>query len=156
MVFSTYRLPAAGFQANQLILRGTAVSALRGAKRRCYPTTSMPIERAVPRTLLIAASIEAGAPLLVIGLHDAVERWLASHKLPAAPVALQGRGSAIVWTAPLPQGKSLAVVSARDADALSALVRPLPHYGRASYLVFEGSKAIERGVWPSRAQIRRF
>jgi aminopeptidase N len=40
------------------------------------------------------------------------------------------------------------VVSAKDAEALSALSRPLPHYGRQSWLVFEGSKAVDKGIWP--------
>jgi len=25
----------------------------------------------------------------------------------------------------------------------------LPHYGRQSYLVFDGARAVERGVWPA-------
>ena len=50
----------------------------------------------------------------------------------------------------------MAVVSARDAESLSALVRPLPHYGRRSYVVFDGAKAIEMGVWPARAQVWKF
>jgi hypothetical protein len=39
-------------------------------------------------------------------------------------------------------------ISARDLDALRSLQRPLPHYGRQSWLVFEGARAVERGVWP--------
>jgi hypothetical protein len=48
-------------------------------------------------------------------------------------------------------GSSLLVVSGRDRDALLALLRPLPHYGRQSFLIFEGATAIEQGVWPARA-----
>jgi aminopeptidase N len=47
-----------------------------------------------------------------------------------------------------PDGVPIAVVSARDAGALRALLRPLPHYGSQSWLVFEGSRALARGVWP--------
>jgi hypothetical protein len=47
----------------------------------------------------------------------------------------------------------MAVVSARDAESLAALVRPLPHYGRRSYVVFEGAKAIDMGVWPAQPQV---
>jgi hypothetical protein len=46
----------------------------------------------------------------------------------------------------------LAVVSARDVASLHALIRPLPHYGRQSYVIFDGAKAIRRGVWPTRVQ----
>ncbi len=44
------------------------------------------------------------------------------------------------------------MVSARDADSLAALARPLPHYGRQSYLAFDGAKVIERGVFPTETQ----
>jgi hypothetical protein len=93
-----------------------------------------------------------GVPLLAIGLNDDVERWLLSRGLPARPAALPA-GSAVAWTASLPQGRSIAVVSARDAESLAALVRPLPHYGRRSYVVFDGAKAIDVGVWPAKAQV---
>jgi hypothetical protein len=43
----------------------------------------------------------------------------------------------------------LAVVSAESEDALRALLRPLPHYGRQSYLIFEEARAVERGIWPA-------
>jgi aminopeptidase N len=93
-------------------------------------------------------------PLLVIGIGDEVDRWLRSRGLPARPDALT-KGSAVAWTASLSRGLSMAVVSARDAESLSALVRPLPHYGRKSYVVFDGAKAIESGVWPARPQVRK-
>jgi aminopeptidase N len=91
------------------------------------------------------------ASRLVIGTHDAVDRALADAGLPPRPDALRGRGSAQVWTAHTPSGRALAVISARDLPALQALARPLPHYGRQSWLVFEGARAVERGVWPGKA-----
>ena len=97
----------------------------------------------------------AGVPLLVIGLDENVERWLASQRLPKMPEMLRNRGSAVVWTAALPQGKSMAVVAARDAEALAALARALPHYGRRSYVIFDGGKAVASGVWPPRPQVWR-
>jgi hypothetical protein len=54
-----------------------------------------------------------------------------------------------VWTGRRPNGRTFAVVAAVDADALSALDRPLPHYGRTSYLAFDGAKALVKGVWPA-------
>ena len=90
----------------------------------------------------------AGDPLLVIGLHDEVEATLARLELPPRPTRVQStRGSAQVWTVEH-AGAPVAVVSARDAQALQALMRPLPHYGAQSFLVFEGARAIEHGVWP--------
>ena len=48
-------------------------------------------------------------------------------------------GTAAVWTLQA-QGQSIAVVAARDASSLTALIRPLPHYGRRSFVVFDGAK----------------
>jgi aminopeptidase N len=91
-------------------------------------------------------------PALVIGLEEQVDAWLARHQLPERPEIVRGKGSAQAWTLSRPDGVTLAVVSARDAASLAALIRPLPHYGRQSYVVFDGAKAIERGAWPTRAQ----
>jgi aminopeptidase N len=93
-----------------------------------------------------------GAPVLVIGLHDAVDAWLARRGLPARPDELRDKGTAQAWTARRAEGATLAVVSARNAEALTALARPLPHYGRQSFVVFDGAKAIERGAWPAQVQ----
>jgi len=104
-----------------------------------------------PRFLAADAPAPA-APLLVIGLEAEIDAWLAKNRLPARPESLEGKGTAQVWTIARSDAGPVVVVSARDAAALAALVRPLPHYGRQSYLAFDGAKAIERGVWPSRPQ----
>jgi hypothetical protein len=57
-----------------------------------------------------------------------------------------------VWTAERGNGAPLTVVEARDEAALAALARPLPHYGRQSWIVFDRPTALARGVWPSRPQ----
>jgi len=88
-------------------------------------------------------------PLLIVGLHADIERWLERMQLPPKPAALSAPASAYVWTLPEPARRTpLAFVSVRDATALTALLRPLPHYGGQSYLVFDGSRAVARGVWP--------
>jgi hypothetical protein len=76
--------------------------------------------------------------------------------LPQRPPEATVKGSAQVWAARQPNGKALAVVCVDDAQALAALQRPLPHYGRQSWLVFQGAQAIERGVWPSQPVAWRF
>ena len=95
------------------------------------------------------------APLLLIGLQHDVNRYLARHGLPPRPAELSAapdRATAWVWTAARTTGETVTVVSARNAEALAALGRPLPHYGRQSWLVFEGGTATARGTWPSRPQ----
>jgi hypothetical protein len=85
----------------------------------------------------------------VIGIGPAVAEALASAGLPRTPPSLAGRGTARVWTGRRPDGAPLLVVEADDARALQALARPLPHYRRESYLVFEGGQAVDRGTWPA-------
>lgn len=89
-------------------------------------------------------------PLLIVGLQPDVDAWLARAGLPPRPAMPDAQATAWVWTIPeLPQRqRPVAVVSARDAQSLEALLRPLPHYGAQSYLVFDGAKAVARGVWP--------
>jgi len=91
-------------------------------------------------------------PLLVIGLHGEVDAWLAQHRLPPRPSSLAGKGTSQVWTVARDKAEPLAIASAKDAATLEALARPLPHYGSFSYLIFDGPRAIERGVWPARPQ----
>jgi aminopeptidase N len=107
-------------------------------------------------TLGDPAALGAGAPLLVIGLSADVDRFLARGNLPARPERVGDRGSAQIWTAVQANGKPMAVVSAESAEALRALLRPLPHYGRQSYLIFDGGTAVERGIWPTQPPEWRF
>ncbi|CAG0956261.1 aminopeptidase N [Rhodocyclaceae bacterium] len=100
-----------------------------------------------------AASLEdldrSGEPMLLAGLHAEVDAALRRAGLPPRPAALAGRGSAQAWTLARDDGTALAVVSAQDAEALRALLRPLPHYGSQSWLAFDGGRLLERGVWPA-------
>ena len=97
-----------------------------------------------------------GEPVLLIGLTADIDTALARLGLPPRPKALAGHGSAQIWTVRrTTDGPPVAVVSVRDAPSLLALQRPLPHYGAQSYLVFEGSRAIDRGVWPAPGRLIR-
>jgi hypothetical protein len=101
------------------------------------------------QTIAPAALDQGTEPVLLAGLHADVDAALARAGLPPRPDRLAGRGSAQVWTIQRDRGAAVAVVSARDAAALRALERPLPHYGAQSWLVFDGARAVERGVWPA-------
>jgi aminopeptidase N len=101
-------------------------------------------------------SLPHDASVVVIGLHSDVDAWLTRANLPPEPQQLRNRGSAQVWTAQLTNGRTLLAISARDAASLQALLRPLPHYGRQSWLVFDGAKAVDRGVWAVQAVSWRF
>ena len=86
--------------------------------------------------------------MLLIGRAAEVDAYLEQHGLPPRPPQLKNKGSAQVWAATQPDGNALLIISAANAQALQSLQRPLPHYGRQSWLVFDGAKAIDRGVWP--------
>ena len=92
-------------------------------------------------------SLNASDVLLIIGRPLDVSRYLQKNFLTNTPPELSGRGTARVWAnKPLHEGK-VAIVEADDLEALKALLRPLPHYGRKSYVVFDGAKAVEKGIW---------
>ena len=84
-----------------------------------------------------------GKPLLVIGPPGMAEK----AGLGPAPEEVAGKGTARVWTG-RQDGLPFAVVEADDGDALLALLRPLPHYLKRGYMVFEGRKAVVKGNWP--------
>lgn len=96
------------------------------------------------------ADLNAGAePGLIVGLAPDVDAALARLRLPPRPTRLV-RGTAQVWTIERDAGTPpVAVISARDVASLQALMRPLPHYGAQSFIVFDGARAVERGVWPA-------
>lgn len=106
------------------------------------------------RTPKINASADKlpNVPLLVIGLQPQIDAWLMKHKLPARPDTVANKGTAQAWTFSRTNGATLAVISANDAVSLNALIRPLPHYGRQSYVIFDGSKMIDQGAWPVKTQ----
>ncbi|HSD60500.1 MAG TPA: M1 family aminopeptidase, partial [Burkholderiales bacterium] len=95
------------------------------------------------------AAVAGAGPALLVGLEVEVDAALSRLGLPPRPANLAGRGTAQAWTVQREGGAPVAVVSARDAESLRALLRPLPHYGAQSYVVFEGARALERGVWPA-------
>lgn len=102
-----------------------------------------------PRGIVLENLPKGSEPTLLVGLHADIDDALARAGLPSRPAPLAGRGTAQVWTIQREAGSPVAVVSARDADALRALQRPLPHYGSQSWLVFDGSRVINKGVWPA-------
>lgn len=94
----------------------------------------------------------SASPTLIIGLQSDVDAWLSTRKLPPRPEQVGITGTAQVWTQGRDEGASLAVISAKDVASLEALIRPLSHYGRQSYIAFEGRQAILKGVLPLNAQ----
>jgi aminopeptidase N len=122
------------------------------AVERAARTVAARFLEATPEMISSKDAPRGSGPVLIAGLHADVARTLSAWKLPPAPSA--NRGSAWVWTVQAREATvPIAVISARDADALEALAHALPHYGAQSYLVFEGSRVVDRGIWPAEVRI---
>jgi aminopeptidase N len=136
--------------APRLLIASSAADVRAAAEalaRRLFENPPQPL--ALPQ---LKALRQGSEPVLLAGLHADVDAALAQADLPPRPASLAvdgNSGSAQVWTVQAASGAPLAVVSASDADALRALLRPLPHYGAQSWLRFDGSRLLARGVWPA-------
>jgi len=107
-------------------------------------------QRVLDARAALAERLPAKGPVLIFGLEATIDGWLAANGLPARP--LTPRGTAQVWAGRDAKSRPYVVISARDANALAALQRGLPHYGKQSWLVFDGARAAEKGVWPPHAK----
>jgi len=120
------------------------------------PTTKETARRLAVRMMDVSPQIvteENGlagqAPRLIIGTDAAVTSFLSKSGLGGPPTGIAEVGTARVWA-----GRSASdlipfvVVAAQNKEALAALLRPLPHYGRQGLLAFDGSKVIRKGTLP--------
>lgn len=94
----------------------------------------------------VVTTLPTRGPVLIIGKANELDAWLAAQSLPPRPAMKEG--SARVWAGRDGKGRSFVAISVADVAALKALMRPLPHYGKQSWLVFDGPRALDRGVWP--------
>ena len=89
-------------------------------------------------------------PVLVIGIAEDLAAFRARGDW-GKSAELAGRGTSRAWTESRPGGRPMLIVEADSAEALGAMLRPLPHYRSRSFVVFEGSQALDKGVWPAPA-----
>ena len=80
--------------------------------------------------------------------RDNLAGQLAQLRLDQSPELPDVAHSAAAWTARRANGAPVLVVSAENAEELGALLRPLPHYGGQSYVLFTAGHAVSRGIWP--------
>lgn len=142
----------------QVMLDPATVTILPGADALTGPVAEGLAHRLLdhPPVLGSSDSLPSEVPLLVIGLHAAVDAFVSRTGLPQRPAAVLGKGTAQVWTSYRGNDRPIAVVSGENPEALRDLLRPLPHYGRQSYLVFDGARLVEQGVWPGQPTEWRF
>jgi hypothetical protein len=91
---------------------------------------------------------DARQPLLLIAPFAQLPAELArlGIAVPAELPATNYQGAA--WTARLANNTPVLVVTAESAQALQSMLRSLPHYGGQSYVLFDGGRALDRGIWP--------
>lgn len=101
-------------------------------------------------TRIVTSTEPAGAdgPVIVAGAREDLRRFAENNLTGPVPDRTDG-STAAVWVDRTTSGDPVMLIAAESTEALAALSRPLPHYGRQSYVVFSGRKAIDRGVWPS-------
>jgi hypothetical protein len=58
-----------------------------------------------------------------------------------------GRNFICTMRNPRDENSIVAFIISGDTEPLPSILRKLPHYGRNSYLLFEGDRAVERGTW---------
>jgi aminopeptidase N len=102
----------------------------------------------VPRILGPGQSREPAQPLLLIASADRLAGQLEQLQLQIPDELRDVRYGAAAWTARLANNTPVLVVSAESAVQLQALLRPLPHYGGQSYVLFDEGRAHSRGLWP--------
>ncbi len=103
---------------------------------------------------------DAGTPLpdhaaFIVGITSEVAVLLATAGLDGPPARVAGRGTARLWAARRRDDVPLVVLAADDTGALVAATRLLRHYGRESFVVFAGARAVDRGLWlPAASPLR--
>jgi hypothetical protein len=132
---------------------GFAVTAYRLAERLLQRVPELGDgDLQAPKTVPVLA---VGSTRDIATLRARMGRF--SHEVEASDRVTQ-KGTARAWTERSSDGKPWLFIAADDAAALAAILRPLPHYRRRSFVAFEGAKSIEQGLWQSRASplTRRF
>jgi len=119
-----------------------------GAFRQAAMALLERLTDAEPKLLAAGDLPDTGTPALLIGTDEEIGKIAAERGLHSPP---DGPGTARAWAARSASGAPVYLVAARDADALAALMRGLPHYGRRGWVVFDGARATDKGQWPADA-----
>jgi aminopeptidase N len=101
-----------------------------------------------PRFLEPGHSRKPAQPLLLITTTDRLAGQLEQLQLKIPGKLPDVKYGAAAWTARLANNTPVLVISAESTAQLQALLRPLPHYGGQSYVLFDEGRAQSRGLWP--------
>ena len=101
-----------------------------------------------PRFLAPGQAPGPTQPLLLITSADRLAGQLEQLQLQVPDELPDIKYGAAAWTARLANNTPVLVISAESTVQLQALLRPLPHYGGQSYVLFDEGRAQSRGLWP--------
>ena len=101
-----------------------------------------------PRVDSLSALQNSDQPLLLIASSNNLAGQLAQLHLEQFAELPDVAHSAGAWTVRRANGAPVLVVTAGNAAELASLLRPLPHYGGQSYVLFTEGRAVSRGIWP--------
>ena len=90
---------------------------------------------------------EGSRPLIVVGEPAELAEFLEDNSIAPVPDNVAG-GALTAWAARSPAGVPVLLIAADDETALRSARRSLRHYGRQSYVVLGGGKALQKGIWP--------
>lgn len=102
-----------------------------------------------PRYAAAGDVLDGARPLLLLVDAKRLPELRRQLQLEEAATGMTISQTGGAWTALRANGATVLVVMARDTLALRQLLRPLPHYGGQSYVLFEGARAQKKGVWPA-------
>jgi len=86
-------------------------------------------------------------PTLVIGLQSEIEDFMKTHQIESLDKEIKADSTAQVWSTRSRNGAPIVLVSAESISALSAIIRRLPRYDKNSYVIFQGSQVLKKGLW---------
>nr|WP_286190270.1 M1 family aminopeptidase [Labrenzia sp. R4_2] len=86
-------------------------------------------------------------PLIVVGQPAQLSKFAKDNAISPVPDNVAA-GALTAWAARSPAGAAVLFIAADDETALRSARRSLRHYGRQSYVVLGGGKALQKGIWP--------
>ena len=87
---------------------------------------------------------------ILIGEQDDIAKRMKEWRLSDAPFNKRTEGSAHIWAGKLGQSIPYIIISLSEISNLGEIKRALPHYGKRSGLIFQGSKAVYKSSGQAR------
>lgn len=111
-----------------------------------YKSSALALAKRLSNEVIV---VKEGAPeraTIVIGTGDRISEYAKTSLSKTLPEIVRD-DSAAAWSDRDGEGWPVLFVRADNSTAVQNLMRPLPHYGSRSYVTFDGSRALQKGVW---------